>query len=142
MKAEERILVAWWFVTRWTGRTERRREDVERISYERRRWSRTEEDEGDAGFGVDPSLGPSVRSFVSWVSSSSSTSHILVSWFSLVWFSSSFRRSRRVICTRNEERMGRMRMIWGLVNTTKEDENGDCRTMQRILLERQEPEDG
>lgn len=78
VKAEERILVAWWFVTRWTGRT----------------WKgshingggegRTEEDEGDAGFGVDPSLGPSVRSFVSWVSSSSSTSHILVSWFGLV----------------------------------------------------------
>lgn len=39
------------------------REDRDRISYERRRRSRTEEDEGDAGFGVDPSLGPSVRSF-------------------------------------------------------------------------------
>lgn len=25
VKAEERILVAWWFVTRWTGRTVRRR---------------------------------------------------------------------------------------------------------------------
>lgn len=137
MKAEERILVAWWFVTRWTGTTWK-------VSHMNGGGDgRTEEDEGDAGFGVDPSLGPSVRSFVSWVSSSSSTSHILVSWFSSVWFSSSFRRSRRVICTRNEERMGRrMRMIWGLVNTTKEDENGDCRTMQRILLERQEPEDG
>lgn len=66
-----------------------------------------------------------------------------ISWsLGLVWFSSSFCRSRRVICTRNEGGMGRMRMIWGLVNTTKEDENGDCRTMQRILLERQEPEDG